>query len=91
MTSFLIGRDRDDLLDRASRIGEVVPRYKDVAPDEVLKQAAENWLVGTPEEIAGQIRKIASLGIDLVMLQHFLLDDSDALKLLASEVIPAVA
>ena len=91
MTSFLIGRDRDDLLDRASRIGEVVPRYKDVAPDEVLKQAAENWLVGTPEEIAGQIRKMASLGIDLVMLQHFLLDDSDALKLLASEVIPAVA
>jgi len=43
------------------------------------------------EEIAGQIRRIASLGIDLVMLQHFLLDDSDALKLLASEVIPAVA
>jgi hypothetical protein len=34
---------------------------------------------------------MASLGIDLVMLQHFLLDDSDALKLLASEVIPAVA
>jgi len=25
------------------------------------------------------------------MLQHFLLDDSDALKLLASDVIPAVA
>jgi hypothetical protein len=24
------------------------------------------------------------------MLQHFLLDDSDALKLLASDVIPAV-
>ncbi len=57
----------------------------------MLKAAAENWLVGTPEEIASQIHKMAALGIDLVMLQHFLLDDSDALKLLASEVIPAVA
>jgi alkanesulfonate monooxygenase SsuD/methylene tetrahydromethanopterin reductase-like flavin-dependent oxidoreductase (luciferase family) len=91
MTSFIIGRDRDELRDRASKIGEVIPRYKDVAPDEVLKQAAETWLVGTPDEIAGQIRTMASLGIELVMLQHFLLDDSDALQLLASEVIPAVA
>jgi alkanesulfonate monooxygenase SsuD/methylene tetrahydromethanopterin reductase-like flavin-dependent oxidoreductase (luciferase family) len=91
MTSFLIGRDRNELRERAHKIGEVVPRYKDLAPDEVLKAAAESWLVGTPEEIASQIHKMAALGIDLVMLQHFLLDDSDALKLLASEVIPAVA
>jgi alkanesulfonate monooxygenase SsuD/methylene tetrahydromethanopterin reductase-like flavin-dependent oxidoreductase (luciferase family) len=91
MTSYLIGRDREELRHRARQIGEVIPRYKDVAPDDVLKQAAENWLVGTPDEIAGQIGKMANLGIDLVMLQHFLLDDSEALRLLASEVIPAVA
>jgi alkanesulfonate monooxygenase SsuD/methylene tetrahydromethanopterin reductase-like flavin-dependent oxidoreductase (luciferase family) len=91
MTSYLIGRDRDELRERAHQIGEVVPRYKDADPDEVLKQAAESWLVGTPEEIAAQINDRASLTIDLFMLQHFLLDDSDALKLLADEVIPAVA
>jgi hypothetical protein len=33
----------------------------------------------------------AGLGVDLFMLQHFLLDDADALKLLAERVIPAVA
>lgn len=91
MTSYLIGRDRDDLRERARQIGDIVPRYKGVDPDEVLKMAAESWLVGTPDEIADQIRKMASLGIDLFMLQHFLLDDRDALKLLASDVIPAVA
>jgi alkanesulfonate monooxygenase SsuD/methylene tetrahydromethanopterin reductase-like flavin-dependent oxidoreductase (luciferase family) len=91
MTSYLIGRDRDELRERASKIGEVVPRYKGVEPDEVLKMAAESWLVGTPEEIAEQVHQNAKLGIDLFMLQHFLLDDSDALKLLASDVIPAVA
>jgi hypothetical protein len=37
------------------------------------------------------MRELARLGIDLFMLQHFLLDDRDALELLAAEVIPAVA
>ena len=91
MTSYLIGRDRGELRERAGKIGEVVPRYKGVEPDEVLKTAAQSWLVGTPEQIAEQIREKAALGIDLFMLQHFLLDDSDALQLLAAEVIPAVA
>ncbi len=91
MTSYLIGRDRSELRDRARQIGEVVPRYKDVDPDDVLKTAAENWLVGTPEEVAEQIREKAVLGIDLFMLQHFLLDDRDALELLSTEVMPAIA
>jgi alkanesulfonate monooxygenase SsuD/methylene tetrahydromethanopterin reductase-like flavin-dependent oxidoreductase (luciferase family) len=91
MTSFLIGRDRNELRERAHKIGEIVPRYKDMAPDEVLKAASESWLVGTPDEISDQIGKMAALGIDLFMLQHFLLDDREALKLLASDVIPAVA
>jgi hypothetical protein len=37
------------------------------------------------------MRDVAAMGVDLIMLQHFLLDDSDALKLLASDVLPAVA
>ena len=91
MTSYLIGRNRDELRERARNIGSIIPRYKDVDPDDVLKTAAESWLVGTPDEISQQIRDKARLGIDLFMLQHFLLDDRDALKLLAEEVIPAVA
>ena len=47
--------------------------------------------MGTPEEVVDQVRGYAKLGVDLFMLQHFLLDDREALKLLASEVIPAVA
>ena len=91
MTSYLIGRNRDELRERASMLGEVVPRYRGLDPDEVLKAAAVSWLVGTPDQISERIREISRLGIELVMLQHFLLDDSDALRLLATEVIPAVA
>jgi len=91
MTSYLIGRDDSDLRERAHQIGEVIPKYKGISTDEVLEDARQHWLVGTPEEIAEQVRTKAALGIDLFMLQHFLLDDRDALQLLASEVIPAVA
>jgi alkanesulfonate monooxygenase SsuD/methylene tetrahydromethanopterin reductase-like flavin-dependent oxidoreductase (luciferase family) len=47
--------------------------------------------VGTPAEVVEQIKRYAKLGVELFMLQHFLLDDSDALKLLASDVMPAIA
>jgi alkanesulfonate monooxygenase SsuD/methylene tetrahydromethanopterin reductase-like flavin-dependent oxidoreductase (luciferase family) len=91
MTSYIVGRNLDELRERAVQVREILPRLKDMTPDEVLEEVRKSWFVGTPEEIAEQIRGVAALGIDLFMLQHFLLDDRDALKLLASDVIPAVA
>lgn len=91
MCSYLIGRDRDDLLDRAAQVRDVIPSLRNMSPQEVVENRSGPWLVGTPEEIAEQIREHSRLGVELFMLQHFLLDDSDALELLAREVIPAVA
>jgi alkanesulfonate monooxygenase SsuD/methylene tetrahydromethanopterin reductase-like flavin-dependent oxidoreductase (luciferase family) len=91
MTSYIVGRNRDELRERAAQVREIVPRFKDMSPDQVLDDVRKTWFVGTPEEIAEQIRGVAALGIDLFMLQHFLLDDRDALKLLAEEVAPAIA
>jgi alkanesulfonate monooxygenase SsuD/methylene tetrahydromethanopterin reductase-like flavin-dependent oxidoreductase (luciferase family) len=91
MVSYIVGRDRDELRERALQMAEVVPRLKRDTPDEILKAAREGSFVGTPEEVAEQIRDYAALGVDLFMLQHFLLDDRDELKLLAEEVAPAIA
>ena len=91
MTSYIVGRNRDELRERAAQVREIVPRLKDMSPDQVLDDVRKTWFVGTPEEIAEQIRVVAALGIDLFMLQHFLLDDRDAMKLLAEEVAPAIA
>ena len=91
MTSYIVGRDRSEQLDRAAKVREVIPDLASLSPEEVLESRDGPWLVGTPDEIAGRIRKHSKLGIDLFMLQHFLLDDSDALELLAKEVVPAVA
>src|SRR6266704_2927528 len=91
MSNYLIGRDRDDLRERAVRMSEVLPRLEKESRDDMIRAARGSAFVGTPEEIAGQIREYAKLGIELFMLQHFLLDDRDALEMLAKEVIPAVA
>jgi alkanesulfonate monooxygenase SsuD/methylene tetrahydromethanopterin reductase-like flavin-dependent oxidoreductase (luciferase family) len=91
MTGYIVGRDKSELRDRAGQVSRVVRQLSGMTPDEVIEDRREAWFVGTPEEIAGKMRRVAGLGVDLFMLQHFLLDDSDALKLLASEVMPAVA
>ena len=72
-------------------MAEVRPRLKRDSPDEILEAAAKNGFVGTPQEVAGQIREYAKLGVELFMLQHFLLDDTDGLELLAKEVMPALS
>jgi alkanesulfonate monooxygenase SsuD/methylene tetrahydromethanopterin reductase-like flavin-dependent oxidoreductase (luciferase family) len=91
MTTYIIGRDRDELRERAVRMQKVLPRVSGLDPDGVLDKMRGSAFVGTPEEVAEQVREYARLGVDLFMLQHFLLDDSDALELLAKEVIPAIA
>ncbi len=91
MANYLIGRDQGELRERALEMAAVVPRLKRDSADETIKAAHDSAFVGTPEEIVEQIRKYASLGVELFMLQHFLLDDRDALELLAREVIPAIA
>ena len=91
MTSYIIGRDTSELQERAAGVSQILPPLKSLSPDQVLENRKQAWFVGTPVQIAEQMREYAKLGVDLFMLQHFLLDDGDALRLLAEEVIPAIA
>lgn len=91
MTSYIVGRDRSELLDRARQVGELIPALRGLSPEQVLENRKEAWFVGTPEQIAERMRELGGIGVQLIMLQHFLLDDSDALHLVAKEVMPAVA
>jgi alkanesulfonate monooxygenase SsuD/methylene tetrahydromethanopterin reductase-like flavin-dependent oxidoreductase (luciferase family) len=91
MATYIIGRDRDDLRERTAKMREFLPSLHGLDIDGAMSAIRKRGLVGTPDEIVDQIRSYAALGVDLFMLQHFLLDDRDALRLLAEEVIPAVA
>jgi alkanesulfonate monooxygenase SsuD/methylene tetrahydromethanopterin reductase-like flavin-dependent oxidoreductase (luciferase family) len=91
MATYIIGRDRADLRERAAQMRDFLPSLHGLDLDDAMAAVRKKGLVGTPEEIVDQIRTYAAHGVDLFMLQHFLLDDRDALQLLASDVIPAVA
>ena len=91
MTSYIVGRDRSEQLERAAKVREVLPSLQGMEPEEVLENRKGPWFVGTPDEIASRMRELSKLGIDLFMLQHFLLDDSEALEMIGKEVLPAVA
>ncbi|MBO0683876.1 MAG: LLM class flavin-dependent oxidoreductase [Candidatus Dormibacteraeota bacterium] len=90
MSGYLIGRDQADLRERAARFGRFMPGMEASSPDEVLAGLRQRFFVGTPEDFIGRIRPLAQAGVSLFMFQHFLYEDSDALELLASEVMPAV-
>jgi len=91
MATYIIGRDKDDLRERTAKLRDFLPSLRKLDIDGAMGEVRKRGLVGTPEEIVEQVRSYAALGVDLFMLQHFLLDDRDALQLLASDVIPAVA
>jgi len=91
MATYIIGRDHDDLRERTAKLRDFLPSLRKFDIDGAMTEVRRRGLVGTPAEIVEQIRGYAALGVDLFMLQHFLLDDHDALQLLASDVIPAVA
>ena len=91
MTSYIIGRDREEQLKRANKVREIIPSLGSMSPEEVLVNRKDAWFVGTPEEVAARMRELGKIGIELFMLQHFLLDDSEALEMLGKEVVPAVA
>jgi len=93
MVSFIVGRNRKELRERALKVREVVPapRIRGIDADQILEDQRRRWFVGEPAEIVEQMKKHVALGVELFMLQHFLLDDRDALELLAQEVAPAIA
>src|SRR5205807_2693575 len=78
MRGYLVGRDRAELLERFRRLGEVIPRLQGVEPEQALAGLAQRFFVGTPHELVAQMRPYAEAGVELFMLQHFLLDDAEA-------------
>jgi alkanesulfonate monooxygenase len=93
MLTYLVGRSQSELREKARKMAAwrgLNPAT--VEPDRILEESRRRWmLVGTPREIAAQVRHWADLGVDRIMLHMFDLDDLDGLELIAAEVAPAVA
>jgi F420-dependent oxidoreductase-like protein len=90
-TAYLIGRDAQELRQRGATMQQLIPglaTHDPGAVPDVLR--AEGWLVGTPDQIIGQLRALADEGVQRVILQHNDQTDFAALDLLAHDVLPVV-
>jgi len=90
-TGFIIGRTESEIDARARAIGEFIPRWRGLSPTEVRAAAIKSWFVGTPEQVAEQLRPYLDLGLNRYHAQHFLLDDDEALRLLMDGVAPLIS
>jgi F420-dependent oxidoreductase-like protein len=88
MTGWLVGSDREDLRDRASRLA----RWKgqDEDGDAFLAQIRKATIVGTVPEAVEQLQALEQAGLTRIMAQHLLHRDLDAIELMGREVIPAL-
>jgi F420-dependent oxidoreductase-like protein len=81
MHGFVIGADDAEVRARADRLAE----WRGAPVD------LDAWVAGTPDRIVARLGEYAEAGVERVMLQHLLVRDTDALELIARDVMPALA
>ena len=80
MTGCLLGRDEQEVLDRASLLKERSGVEGDTLP--WLDELRSTWVIGTVEQTAARLRSYAEVGVARFMLQHQLHDDLDMVALM---------
>ncbi len=89
MTGWLVGADRDELRDRASRLAQWKGEGED--GDAYLAGLRESTVAGTVPEAVEQLRELEAAGLTRIMGQHLLHRDLDAIELMGREIVPALA
>ena len=92
MGGILVG-ENGAALERRARIVQEYGTTRAATPPAQLPRELRDagWLVGTPAEVAAQMRALTAEGISRFNLQFYTLDDLDAVHLIAEQVIPAAA
>jgi F420-dependent oxidoreductase-like protein len=89
MTGWLVGADREDLRDRASRLSKW--KGGDGDGDAFLAQIRESTVAGTVPEAVERLQELEAVGLTRIMGQHLLHRDLDAIALMGRELAPALA
>jgi F420-dependent oxidoreductase-like protein len=89
MTGWLVGADRDELRDRASRLSAWKGQGDD--GDAFLADVRESAVVGTVPEAVEQLQELEQAGLTRIMGQHLLHRDLDAIELMGRELTPALS
>jgi alkanesulfonate monooxygenase SsuD/methylene tetrahydromethanopterin reductase-like flavin-dependent oxidoreductase (luciferase family) len=86
MTWCFVGRTEDEWRERVERARRKDPEA--AAFDAYLAELEVDCIVGTPDRAAARLREYADAGVQRVMLNHELFDDTDMLEILAAEIVP---
>jgi F420-dependent oxidoreductase-like protein len=73
MTGSVVADSRSELLERARAVMAVTGENGD--PEAFLRDRADTWVVGTPDEARQRLGQLESAGVERVMLQHLATDD----------------
>lgn len=88
MTGWLVGADRAELLDRASRLSQWKGQGDD--GEAFIAGLRESTILGTVDEAVEQLRELEAAGLTRIMGQHLLHRDLDAVALMGREIAPAL-
>jgi F420-dependent oxidoreductase-like protein len=88
MTGWLVGADREELVERASRLSQWKGEGDD--GEAFIAGLRESTILGTSEEAIEQLRELEAAGLTRIMGQHLLHRDLDAVALMGREVAPRV-
>jgi F420-dependent oxidoreductase-like protein len=87
MTGVLLGRDQDEVRERAGKLAE--RHGMDAAS--LSTEPPAGWIVGTLDQAAQQLMELKRAGVSRVMCQHLLHTDLDAVRLIGEELAPRLA
>jgi F420-dependent oxidoreductase-like protein len=88
MTGWLVGRDREELVDRAARLSAWKGQGDD--GEAFLAGMRPAVITGTVEEAVERLRALHEAGCHRVMAQHLLHRDTEAIELIGREVAPLI-
>jgi alkanesulfonate monooxygenase SsuD/methylene tetrahydromethanopterin reductase-like flavin-dependent oxidoreductase (luciferase family) len=84
MTGWLVGTDRAELVDRASRLSQWKGEGDD--GEAFIAGLRESTILGTVDKALEQLRELEAAGCTRIMGQHLLHRDLDAVALLGREI-----
>jgi F420-dependent oxidoreductase-like protein len=88
MTGWLVGADREDLVDRASRLAQWKGEGDD--GEAFLANLRESTITGTAPEAIEQLQELEQAGLTRIMGQHLLHRDLAAVELMGTQITPAL-
>jgi F420-dependent oxidoreductase-like protein len=89
MTGCVVATDEAELRERLARVARQVG--SDADGEEFVRRVGGSWVVGTTAQVVERLGELGDAGVERAFLQHWEFDDDAAVRLLGSEVVPAVA